>query len=88
MSDGCGGVYRNRRGNSCPKIHTDPFRHHLGNFSSCIEDESVAEPVLTQSEVSVWKVLLDVMIILNRAPVVGRSIIKYQLKLEQINSDI
>lgn len=77
----CRGVDGKRRMNSCPQICTDPFNHHFGNFSARIQDEGVAEPVFTQPEVSMWEVLLDVMIILNRAPVVSSSIIKYKLKI-------
>lgn len=37
----------------------------------------MAEAVFTQSEVSMWEVLFDVVVILNGAPVVCGSIIKY-----------
>lgn len=70
-----------RRMTSCPQICTDPFNHHFGNVSSCVQNEGVAETVLAQPKISVWEVLFDVMIILNRAPVVCSSVIKYKLKM-------
>lgn len=69
-----------RKMKSCSQICTDPFHHHFGDFSSCIQDEGVAEPLFTQSEISMWEVLFDVLIILNRAPVVRSAVIKYKLK--------
>lgn len=57
----------------------DPFSHHFGYFSSSIQDKGMTEPVFTQSDISIWKVLLDVVIILQRTPMVCSSIIKYKL---------
>lgn len=42
----------------------------------------MTEAVFTQLEVAERKVPLDVVIIVHRAPVVGRSVIKYQLKAQ------
>lgn len=73
-----------KRINSCSQIPTDPFYHHLGNFSACIQDKGVAKPFLTQSHISTGEVPFDVMIILYGTPVVRGPVIKYKLQMEDV----
>lgn len=77
----------NRRGSIfCPQICPDPVHHHLGDVASCIQDEGVAKALLTQSQISMREVLPDVVIILDRTPVVCGSVIKKYLKNQKPNS--
>lgn len=77
-------LIKRKRMNLCSQIPTDPFYHHLANFSACVQDEGVAKPFLTQSQISTGEVPFDVVIILYGAPMVRGSIIKYKLQMEDM----
>lgn len=74
-------MIKRKRSNQIP---TDPFYHHLGNFSACVQDEGMAEPFFTQSQISTGEVPFDVVIILYGTPVVRGSVIKYKLQMEDM----
>lgn len=77
-------LIKRKRMNLCSQNPTDPFYHHLGNFSACVQDEGVAEPFLTQSQISTGEVPFDVVIILYGTPMVRGSVIKYKLQMEDM----
>lgn len=63
----------------CLQIFADPFKDHTSHFLSCVQDEGMTNSSTTQSDVSLWKLPLDLLIILHRAPVVTGSIVKHKL---------